>query len=282
MEHIEHTFHTRHDFTPELGWAAFQLLAEIGGDGVTVEGLEEAARTLASPMARRSDLRKLLRSMDELGLLGRSADKLSLSAAGRALAASAGRYEPGFFAGIHCLYAWGWQWGGRAEVATPSWSYRQVCREIRTAGPLGIEPDAIVLKVAAAGERFGAERVSFSRSSVNGVTAWLKAHSPPLVGQTAGRLHALPQPRPGPTSVRFHAAALCALRGGQADVGGENADLLADALVLPTQELRLVLEESLAGSDEFHLFGSGVKRISYRDSPDPFLEWIVHGRDQDN
>src|SRR6266545_7842310 len=131
---LEHTFHTRHDFTPELGWAAFQLLAEIGGDGTTVEGLEEAARTLASPMARRSDLRKLLGSMDELGLLGRSADKLSLSAAGRALAASAGRYEPGFFAGIHCLYAWGWQWGGRAEVATPSWSYRQVRSEERRVG----------------------------------------------------------------------------------------------------------------------------------------------------
>lgn len=282
MEYLDHTFHTRHDFTPELGWAAFQLLAELGADGTTVEGLEEAARTLASPMARRSDLRKLLRSMDELGLLRRREEQLSLSVAGRALAASAGRYEPGFFAGIHCLYAWGWQWDRRAELATPSWSYRQVCKEIRAAGPLGIEPDAIVLKVAAAGERFGAERVSFSRSSVNGVTAWLKAHSPPLVGQANGRLHALAQPRPGPTSVRFHAAALCALRGGQAGVAGENAELLADALVLPTQELQLVLEESLAGSEEFHLFGGGVKRIAYRGSSDPFLEWIVHGRHQDN
>jgi hypothetical protein len=281
MEHLEHTFHTRHDFTPELGWAAFQLLAEIE-DGTTVEGLEAAARMLASPMARRSDLRKLLRSMDELGLLSRSADTISLSAAGRALTDSAGRYEPGFFAGVHCLYAWGWQWGGRSEVATPSWSYLQVCREIRAAGPLGIEPDAIVLKVTAAGERFGADRVSFSRSSVNGVTAWLKAHSPPLIGQAAGRVHALPRPQPGPTSVRFHAAALCALRGGQTDLGRESAELLADALVLPTQELRSVLEESLGGSDEFHLFGSGMKGIAYRGSPDPFLEWIVHGRIQDN
>jgi hypothetical protein len=175
MEQLEHTFHTRHDFTPELGWAAFQLLAEMGDAGTTMEGLDAAARTLASPMARRSDLRKLLRSMDELGLLRRSPGKLSLSTTGRALAASAGRYEPGFFAGIHCLYAWGWQWGCRSELATPSWSYRQVCREIRIAGPLGIEPDAIVLKVAAAGERFGADRVSFSRSSVNGVTAWLNS-----------------------------------------------------------------------------------------------------------
>jgi hypothetical protein len=282
MEHAEHTFHTRHDFTPELGWAAFQLLAEFGADGTTVEGLEQAARTLASPMARRSNLGKLLRSMDELGLLCRSADRLRLSGAGQALAASAGRYEPGFCAGIHCLYAWDWLWGRRAEFATPSWSYRQVCREIRTAGPLGIEADAIVLKVAAAGERFGAERVSFSRSSVNGVTAWLKAHSPPLVRQAGVRLHALPQLRAGPTSLRFNAAALCALHGGQADVEGENAEVLADVLVLPSQELRIVLEESLGGSGEFHLFGRGVQRIVYRGSPDPFLEWIVHGRHTDN
>src|SRR6516165_9159155 len=96
---LAHTFHTRHDFTPELGWAAFQLLAEMGCEGTTVEGLEEAAKMLASPMARRSDLRKLMRSMDELGLLSRSDDRLSLSSAGRALADSAGRYEPGFFAG---------------------------------------------------------------------------------------------------------------------------------------------------------------------------------------
>jgi hypothetical protein len=279
---MEHTFHTRHDFTPPLGWAAFQLLAELGADGMTVEGLEEAARTLASPMARRSDLGKLLRSMEELGIMGRAGDRITLSAAGRALAASAGRYEPGFCAGIHCLYAWNWVWERRVELATPSWSYRQVCREIRTAGPLGIEADVIVLRVTAAGERFGAERVSFSRSSVNGVTAWLKAHSPPLIGQTGGRLHALPQARPGLTSLRFHAAALCAVHGGQADVEGDNAELLADALVLPPQDLRVVLEESLDSSEEFHLFGTGAKRIAYRGSSDPFLEWIVHGRHNDD
>jgi hypothetical protein len=59
-------------------------------------------------------------------------------------------------------------------------------------------------------------------------------------------------------------------------------DLLADALVLPTQELRSVLEESLAGSEEFHLFGPGAKGIAYRGSADPFLEWIVHGRAENN
>jgi hypothetical protein len=282
MERTEHTFHTRHDFTPALGWAGFQLLAEIGANGRTVEGLEQIARTLGSPMARRSDPRKLLRSMEELGLLVWSGDELSLSAAGRALADSAGRYELGFCAGIRCLYAWNWVWSRRADVATPSWSYRQVCREIRTAGSVGIDADALVLKVVAAGERFGAERVSYSRSSVNGVTAWLKVHAPPLIGQVGPRFHTLPHPRPGPTSIRFHAAALCGLHGGTADVQGENADFLADSLILPAQELRLVLEEALGDSEEFHLVGGSTPYLAYRGSADPFLEWIVHGRNHDN
>jgi hypothetical protein len=34
-----HTFHTRHDFTPELGWAAFQLVHELGRAGLPQGGL---------------------------------------------------------------------------------------------------------------------------------------------------------------------------------------------------------------------------------------------------
>src|SRR5262245_59403848 len=101
MERAEHTFHTRHDFTPALGWAAFQLLAAIGADGATVGSLEQAARTLSSPLARRADLGKLLRSLEELGLLDRSGEWIFLSEAGRSLAGSAGRYEPGFCAAVH-------------------------------------------------------------------------------------------------------------------------------------------------------------------------------------
>ena len=173
---MEHTFHTRHDFTPEFGWAAFQLLAELGQQGTTLSDLARP-QALASPLARRSDLRKLLLSLVELGLVRQSDERLTLSVAGQALAATAGRYEAGFHAAVHCLYAWRWLWEGKMGWATPSWSYQQVCYEIRSAGTLGIEPDAIVLKVAATAERFGADRVSFSRSSVNGVASWLKHRS---------------------------------------------------------------------------------------------------------
>jgi hypothetical protein len=278
---MEHTFHTRHDFTPELGWAAFQLLAELGADGTTLDGLEDAARVLASPLVRRTDLRKLLRSLEELGLVRREMDRLALSEVGWALAASAGRYEAGFNAGVHSLYAWSWLWENRRQVATPSWSYRQVCREIRLAGPLGIEADVIVLKVAAAGERFGAERVSFSRSSVNGVTGWLKAQVPPLVELASGRLHPPSRSRPGLTTLRYQVAALCSLQGGDAVLDPDGVEQLADALVLPPQELRWVLEDSFGASEEFNLIAGG-KRIVFRGSSDPFLEWIVHGRNSDN
>lgn len=64
-----HTFHTRHDFTPELGWAAFQLVAELGRDGVTSSDLETAARAATSPLARRADLTKVLASLEDLGFL---------------------------------------------------------------------------------------------------------------------------------------------------------------------------------------------------------------------
>jgi hypothetical protein len=68
---------------------------------------------------------------------------------------------------------------------------------------------------------------------------------------------------------------------GDASVEADAAEQLADALVLAPQELRWVLEEFLGPSDEFGLLGRG-KRIVYRGSSDSFLEWIVHGRHDDN
>lgn len=274
---MEHTFHTRHDFTPELGWAAFQLLAELGPEGTTLDGLEEAARQLASPLARRADLRKLLRSLVQLGLVHSAAARLSLSVAGRALADTAGRYEAGFNAAVHCLYAWRWLWDGNKSLATPSWSYQRVCQEIRSAGTLGIEPDAIVLKVATTAEQFGAERVSFSRSSVNGVAGWLKAQVPPLVSDAGSKLAMVARPRPGLTVVRFQIAALCGMHKGDVSITATALEHLANALVVPPQELNWILRDFSEACDEFSVVGNG-KRIIYRGSSDSFLEWIIYDR----
>jgi hypothetical protein len=276
---MKHTFHTRHDFTPDLGWAAFQLIGEFPDEGATVEQLALAASVLASPLARRADLGKLFATIEELRLIERIGERLRLAPVGQALRMSEGRYEAGFIAGVHCLYAWNWVLDGLPSQATPSWSYREVCRAIREAGPAGIEHDAVVLKVVAAASRFDADRVSFSRSSVNGVAGWLKAHTPPLVEQVGGRLYPATHRRPGLTSVRLHMAALCASRGGAADIGDEEAALLADVLLIPPGELRAVIHDSLIGSKEFHLL-KDTKRVVFRTSDDPFLHWIGHEKNR--
>jgi hypothetical protein len=97
-------------------------------------------------------------------------EEVRLSFAGEALTASIGRYEIGFCMAVHCLYAWKWIWAGDATMASTSWSYREVLRQILAAGSTGIDVDEIVLQVVAAAERFDTGKVSFSRSSVSGVT----------------------------------------------------------------------------------------------------------------
>src|SRR4051812_10756853 len=94
------TFHTRHDFTPELGWAAFQLVHELGRAGFSEGGLEEAARATTSPLARRLDLTKILASLEDLAIIGRTGKMIVLTGLGQALAAGGGTYETGFCAAI--------------------------------------------------------------------------------------------------------------------------------------------------------------------------------------
>lgn len=273
---MEHTFHTRHDFTPELGWAAYQLLGEMPGGVASLHSLSSAAALLASPLARREDLRKLLRSMEELGLVVRGGDDFSLTSAGRTLALSAGRYQAGFVTAVHTLYAWTWMWSGDPGVATPSWSYRRVCRAIREAGTTGIEPDAVVAQVVTGGARFGTDRVSFSRASVGGVTSWLKAQLPALVETSGGRVRPRLGYRPGLGCVRYQVAALCRLGRGTGSLTGEAGGQLADSLLIPPTEVASILRETLESDREFHLLAKS-QRVVYRGSQDPFLDWIVHG-----
>ena len=54
-------------------------------------------------------------------------------------------------------------------------------------------------------------------------------------------------------------------------------ELRVVTLVIPPQEVRRLLEETLRTSDEFHLL-NGAKRVAYRGTSDSFLDWIVHGR----
>src|SRR5262245_53473259 len=111
MNGARHVFHTRHDFTPEFAWAAFQLLAGVGSAGIDTSGLYDIAKATASPLTKRTDLSKLLAAMDEVGLTERKREHVTLSAAGESLAKSLGCYREGFCVAVHCLYSWTWLWG---------------------------------------------------------------------------------------------------------------------------------------------------------------------------
>lgn len=271
-----HVFHTKHDFIPELGWAAFQLLTEIDADGIKPAGLHAIAKAVASPLAKRSDLNKLLGAMQEVGLVERAREKVHLSHAGKALATGIGRYESGFRMAVHCLYAWKWIWDGSATTASPSWSYREVLRQILEAGSAGVDSDEIVLRVVSAAERFGAVKVSFSRSSVSGVTIWLASQALSLIEKKGRRIFLQNSSAPLADSVRLHVAALCALGRGESTLDDENMQLLAESFLMRTDEWVGPVTDLIHDHNEFLLIPAVPNRVIFKSSEDPFIEWMVN------
>jgi hypothetical protein len=269
-----HTFHTRHDFTPELGWAAFQLVYEIGRAGADSAALEDAARAATSPLARRSDLTKVLASLEDLDLLARDGKAVALTDFGQALAAGVGAYETGFRAAVHCIYAWQWLWEGDREHASPSWSYREVCRHLLSSPPAGIASDDLVLRVVDAASLFNAQRVSFSRSSVSGVVNWLMAQTPPLVEQVGKNVARVRGQAPSSTSLRLNLAAACALKGGRVSLDGDALNLLAESVLIPPDELWLPVVEYARDSVEFKFIPGGRGTVVFDHGEDAFVRWV--------
>lgn len=275
MNTHRHVFHTRHDFTPEFAWAAFQLLAAIGPAGVAASELYTIAKATASPLAKRSDLNKLLAAMDEVGLTERMRGHVALSTAGDNLAKGIGRYREGFYVAVHCLYSWTWLWSG-TMTATPSWSYREVCRQLLNAGTAGVGVDELVLRiVTSATSTFRAEKISFSRSSVSGVTMWLEAQSPPLIQRKGSRIFTHNISGPMADSLRLHAAALCAYAGGEVSLDSKHVRLLTECFLIPSDELIGFVVEFAQSSKEFLLIPGAPPRIIFNGSDDPFINWMM-------
>ena len=276
MKSHNHVFHTKHDFNPKLAWAAFQLLAEIHSDGISATNLHSVAKAVGSPLTQRSNLSKLLGSMQDVGLIEKKQDGVVLSEAGRTLAKGLGGYEVGFRAAVHCLYAWKWIWEQNPQVASPSWSYRQVLGQILSSGSTGIDPDEIVLQlVFTAEEQFKAVKVSFSRSSVSGVTMWLESQALPLIKKEGHRIRCQNTSTPMVDSMRLHLAALCGLNGGEVVLDDRNMQLLAESILIRIDELANPIEAFMRDSDEFLLVLAVPNRVIFKGTKDPFIEWIV-------
>lgn len=276
MKSPKHVFHTKHDFKPALGWAAFQLLADVGANGVSPVDLQAIAQTVGSPLAKLSNLNKLLSAMQDVGILERLHGKACLSKAGRALANGVGCYETGFRAAVHCLYAWKWIWDRHPKIASPSWSYREVLRQLLNTSSVGIDADEIVLRlVSTAEKKFGAVKVSFSRSSVSGVTMWLESQALPFIKKERRRVVLQNSSTATADTMRLHLAALCAHPGGEVTLDNDNMQLLAESLLIRTDELASQVANFTRDSEEFLLVPAVPNRVIFRESNDLFIQWIV-------
>jgi hypothetical protein len=268
-----HVFHTKHDFTPEFAWAAFQLLAQTGAKTITAVDLQRMGQIIASPVAKRADLHKLLASMQELGLVERRGRHFLLTLAGQCLERNVGRSEIGFRAAIHCLYAWKWIWDGQTDLATPSWSYRTVCREILNAGAIGVEQDDLVLRVVEAADSFGAEKVSFSRSSVHGVAMWLEAQVPPLISRRGSRLFAAVSCSVTATTAQFHLMALSRITGPKAILDSPNLRLLEESWLTSASQVMNTIDGTRESAG-LQLVPSSPPELLFYHADSASAEWI--------
>ncbi len=276
MKSLRHVFHTRHDFKPGLGWEAFQLLSEVSPSGISASSLHTISKAIGSPLGRLSNLTKLLASMQDVGLIEKTREGIALSKAGRSLAKGIGSSETGFHTAVHCLYAWKWIWDGDKKTASPSWSYREVLRQILNSGSIGVDSDEIVLRlVSVAEEDFGKVKVSFSRASVSGVTVWLEGQVLPLVKKEGKRILCQNSPIPMADAIRLHLAALCSLEKGEIVLDNEKMRLLAESFLVQTDRLIGLLEDFTRDTDEFLFISSVPNRVVFNGSEDPFIEWIV-------
>ena len=213
--------------------------------------------------------------MQDVGLIEKTREGVVLSKAGKALAKGIGCYEIGFRAAVHCLYAWRWIWDGNNKIASPSWSYREVLRQILGSGSIGVDSDEIVLRlVSVAEQHFGAAKVSFSRSSVGGVTMWLEAQALPLIKREGKRIRRQSL-SPMSDSIRLHLASLCSLSNGEVVLNDKRMQLLAESFLIQTDELIGPVEDFTRDSDEFLFIPSVPNRVVFNGSEDPFIEWIV-------
>ena len=276
MKSQNHVFHTKHDFKPELGWATFQLLSEIDSKGISPTGLYFIAKTIGSPLTKRSGLSKILTSMQDVGLIEKMQSRITLSKAGKALAEGLGGYEVGFYTAVHCLYSWKWIWDRNIHIASPSWSYREVLKQILNSGSIGIDSDEIVLRIVSAAEKkFDTDKVSFSRSSVSGVTMWLEAQALPPIRKEGRRIIRHNLSVSMADSIRLHLSALCALDRGEIILDKKNIQLLAESVLIQTNELVRIVEDFVSDSDEFLFISAVPNRVIFKGSRDPFIKWVV-------
>lgn len=102
---VIHSSHIRYDFTPELGRVAFQIVCGISWESAPSVTLKDIAQAMTSLLARRSNLSKLLTSLNDLGLLVPDGKGVVLTEFGHPPGAGIIAYENVYWATNHYIYA---------------------------------------------------------------------------------------------------------------------------------------------------------------------------------
>jgi hypothetical protein len=177
-------FHVRHDLQPNFTFELLMLLNALP-EGRTEEDLREAANSQGYTLRQRKDYGKLLRSLEELGVIERNHKSPALTEKGRVIAQLSVFQKPLLPELIHFLYYTSWDNDHRNRF---SWSYRTVSDWLWNAAPCTINRDRLVNTVTQhAADTFPEISVSFSTQSVLGILYWINALYPPCVDQV-GRI----------------------------------------------------------------------------------------------
>jgi len=256
----EHRFHTRHDFSPNPALELYEVIRALARQNAIIEypQIRNTLEAIASPLRQRRDLSKILATMGELGLLDvcpkgiRYNHTFGESLFGRRL------WRRKFVSVVHSLYAL----GHHGTVADPRWSYREACRILTESAPIGISADELVMEVVLRAKQcFATDKVSFSRSSVGGIKAWLEALDPPLISVEKGRLVAVPDNERASSLVVDIVSTAVTLAGGSLPLDAAATSNLAVAMLVPPNRLRRILYSFLEPTNGIVLLDEYPQRL---------------------
>jgi hypothetical protein len=168
-------FHVRHDFQPGFAYELL-LLLHASSEGQTEEKLHDTAHNQGFELCQRKSYDKLLKSLNELGLIERHEKKIVLTTIGQIVSEVALFQNPLLPEIIHFLY---YTLFDSEKDMRFSWSYQTVCQYLWTTAPCTINRDHLVnVVVQKAASCFGENSISFSTQSVMGVLYWVESLSP--------------------------------------------------------------------------------------------------------
>jgi hypothetical protein len=174
-------FHVRHDLQPGFTYELLMLLREDQA-GQTEEELQLAARTQGFALRQRNSYSKLLKSLEELGIVERNHKIVALTEMGLIISEAVLFQRLLLGELIHFLYYTRFD---SDQSLRFSWSYRTVCQHLWMTAPCTINRDRLVNIVTQhARDYFDEGSISFSTQSVMGILYWVDNLYPNCLDET--------------------------------------------------------------------------------------------------